>query len=699
MSAFVVISAHERLNSIVDGIVKNRPLNSSVRTVISTGKLLTEGGAAFYEYTSTVKDSSINKKSHNFEDLLKNQLAHLRRDALLGDRVLNVFLLENPYTAEEDNDVDWIYNCLKDVYANGLGSDSNIQLFRICFSYHIEEPENVALQIPKVLLQKRKDVLSDDFPQKIFYLDNQDKHGAALCKDKVSHDLMVSRMLVDWMMLLSNENDSYNMMSAIQSDTKIFALGYAEYFYCYDDVRRYFQLANQHDLLEYMLNEGNDEHNNSLDIEKEPLGLIERKKRMSNIYEKVPFSEDIELYPLSIDKKIDDIIISFKSSIERCKEIALKDAKIRDEENRQQQCEQETNNENGALLCKPEIGPEEMSVMEKYPDYIDRQIIYANSLLLDENDTSEIKNEILLSCQQKYTKLLSFIQGQIFKTYLASSFDVNSNNNNTEVVPEKKQKGCLFWFMNWFNKKEEDVTIEITKVKDENPINNIKAILCPLNEIRKMLNEREMYFVFKDNVDNLLKLEKNLRSDIDNFKLTNHCKSVDVMIDLEFLKEYQKSLKINNLKSIIGKWKSMGKEYQTKTFLSDSQIDYTNLQVLNYCFIDWNSPFPFIKSKSNELSYLGNELLKHSSIFANYNVIRDSFENLTCIHLYSDNEEYINPFANRQIDIKNKNSIQSIKSNHIASKIAMLQILQMDEEAWNGLVDLSEKGQGYETGN
>ena len=29
----------------------------------------------------------------------------------------------------------------------------------------------------------------------------------------------------------------------------------------------------------------------------------------------------------------------------------------------------------------------------------------------------------------------------------------------------------------------------------------------------------------------------------------------------------------------------------------------------------------------------------------------------------------------------------------------MLQILQMDEEAWNGLVDLSEKGQGYETEN
>ena len=69
----------------------------------------------------------------------------------------------------------------------------------------------------------------------------------------------------------------------------------------------------------------------------------------------------------------------------------------------------------------------------------------------------------------------------------------------------------------------------------------------------------------------------------------------------------------------------MGKEYQTKTSLSDSQIDYTNLQVLNYCFIDWNSPFPFIKSKSNELSYLGNELLKHSSIFANYNVSNTSF--------------------------------------------------------------------------
>ena len=94
MSAFVVISAHERLNSIVDGIVKNRPLNFAVHTVISTGKLFTIEEKAFYEYTSTVKDSSTNKESHNFEDLLKNQLAHLRKDALLGDRILNVFLLE-----------------------------------------------------------------------------------------------------------------------------------------------------------------------------------------------------------------------------------------------------------------------------------------------------------------------------------------------------------------------------------------------------------------------------------------------------------------------------------------------------------------------------------------------------------------------------------------------------------------------------
>ena len=138
MSAFVVISAHERLNLIVDGIVKNRPLNPFVHTVISTGKLLIDSDVSFYEYTSTIKDSSKNKHSSNFEDLLKNQLAHLRRDALLGDRTLNVFLLENPHTIEEDNNLDWIYNCLKDVYSSGLGSDSNIQLFRICFSYHVE---------------------------------------------------------------------------------------------------------------------------------------------------------------------------------------------------------------------------------------------------------------------------------------------------------------------------------------------------------------------------------------------------------------------------------------------------------------------------------------------------------------------------------------------------------------------------------
>lgn len=687
MSAFVVISAHERLNTIVDGIVKNRPLNSAVHTVISTGKLLTDGETAFYEYTSTVKDSSTNKESHNFEDLLKNQLAHLRKDALLGERVLNVFLLENPHTIEEDNNVDWIYNCLKDVYSDGLGSDSDIHLFRVCFSYHVEEPENVALQIPKVLLQKRKEVLSDDIPQKILYLDNQDKNGAALCKSKDSHDLMVSRMLIDWMMLLSNENDSYNMMGSIQSDTDFFALGYAEYFYCYDDVCRYLQLANQHDLLEYMLKEGNDEYNNSLDIEKEPLGLIERKKRLSKIYEKVPFSEDIESYPLSLDKRIDDVVVKFKTSIEKCKEKALEEARRYDEENWIKENTREALDDNEVMLTKPEIGAKEESVRRIYPNYIDRKIIYTNSLLLDENEDPVINSDKMCRFQDEYNKLLSFMQGQEFKTYLSS---IGAQKEETiEIVPEKPAKGCLFGFLNWFGKKNENVAIVEDIEKKENPI-NLKTILQPLKEITKMQKERYLYLAFKQNVESLIEQEKELRKEIDNFKLTDHCKSVDVMIDLKLLKEYQSSLKINNLKSIVEKWKLVNKDEQTKTYLFDCQKDYTKLQMLKYQFIDWSNPFPFIKDKTDELAVLGNQLLAYSSVFANYNVIRDSPENLTCLHLYSDSVKYVDPYLNRQVDMKNKNSIQAIKSNHIASKVSMMQVLKMDEKVWNGLVDLIE---------
>ena len=687
MSAFVVISAHERLNSIVDGIVKNRPLNFAVHTVISTGKLLTVGEKAFYEYTSTVKDSSTNKESHNFEDLLKNQLAHLRMDAVLGDRTLNVFLLENPHTIEEDENVDWIYNCLKDIYSNGLGSDSNIQLFRICFSYNIEKPENVALQIPKTLLQKRKEVLSDDIPQKILYLDNQDKNGAALCNSKESHDLMVSRMLADWMMLLSNENDSYNMMSAIQSDTKIFALGYAEYFYYYDDVCRFIKLTNQHDLLEYILNEGDEVQNFSLDIEKEPLGLIERKKRLSKIYEEIPFSEDLELYPSSIDKKIDDIVFSLKSSIEKCKEKALKEARMRDEKNKLNQCKQEAVNESEDLVLNIDAESEEELVRRKYPDYIDRKIIYNNSLLFEENDSTDIDNEILLSYQNEYAKLLSFIQSKDFKTYL--SLVDNQDEKTAEFVQEKSTKGCLFGFLNWFNKKNEDVSLDKNINKEEEP-NNLKVILQPLNEIKRMLNERKSFLLFKQEVNNLINQNENMKEQICKFKLTKHCKSIDEMIDLNLLKEYQSSLKTNNLKTIVERWKMTTKEKQTKTSLFNCQNDYTESQVLNYRFVNWDDPFPFIKDKTNGLSDLGNQLLTYSSIFANYNVIRDSLENLTCIHLYSDCDKYVSSFYDRQIDMKNKNSIQAMKSSHVASKIAMIQILQMDEEAWNGLVDLNE---------
>jgi len=88
-----------------------------------------------------------------------------------------------------------------------------------------------------------------------------------------------------------------------------------------------------------------------------------------------------------------------------------------------------------------------------------------------------------------------------------------------------------------------------------------------------MLNERILYFSFKKNVDELIEQKDNLNSDIEKFKLTKHCKSVDSMIDLKLLKEFQKSLTKNSLEIIIKKWKSVEKEKRTQKHLFDCQVD------------------------------------------------------------------------------------------------------------------------------
>ena len=68
-----------------------------------------------------------------------------------------------------------------------------------------------------------------------------------------------------------------------------------------------------------------------MDVDKFPFGLLNRKKRLKEIYEDVPFSADIRNYPLSIDKAIDDKLILLKEYIEAKRQEDLEEFEHSDE--------------------------------------------------------------------------------------------------------------------------------------------------------------------------------------------------------------------------------------------------------------------------------------------------------------------------------------------------------------------------------
>lgn len=690
MSSFVVIGAHNKLVGLVDGINKSRPLNPNVHSLISLGELIGEEDGLYYKHTLAIDESVQNKEdARDLEDVLRNQLAQIRKEALLGDRLLNVFLLENPISEEEESEVDLVYNCLQNIYDSK--QDVNIRLIRVCFSYDIEHPEDVSKAIPIEYIQKRKNKLSDEFPQNLFLIDNQDRFAAAICVNKRSHDLMIERMLCDFMMVISNENDSYNMGNAIISDTKVFSMGFAELYYYFEDVKRFFQIANKRDLNEVMLVSEIDSQNESLDIDTHPFGLNERVERLGKIYEKVSFVEKIENFPLSMDKTIDDVIISLRPHIESFRNKLIIEAQERDRENENEHSELEE----GTKARKSEVE----KVLVNYPEYIDRRMIYNKCLILGEDLTDD---DIDAETKQ-YEKWLQIIQKQDFREYLtfvASTptvvGDDFSEGKASSCNPEENSnRGCLLSLLSIFkNRKRKEHSNALIEVESELSLTkaiNIESILKPINKIIELNKQRRAYMIFKENV-NEVKAELNvLDQQLDSFKLTKHCKTVGVLIDLGELTKEQILKKEEIISKTKRKWNNLSMDKRSKTTLIKINEEETNSLVSQYQYVDWNNPFSFIDTHYASLDQVIELLQRKSAPFVHYNAIRDVRENLICKHVYSDNPQYIVPIKDRDIDVRDKNSLLGIESKHIASKICMMQIFQMDNIAYKGLVDFNDE--------
>ncbi len=700
MSAFIVISVKDSLNWIVDGIINSRPHNPIAKTCISIGKIKKEDNDKYlYEYTTFSKhvggannDKTIKNTGESDipRNLFKNQIAQFLNVCENDGGQINIFLLDNPTTDEDFAQSTWITEEIRAVYESHCVT--NFQLTRVLFSYQIDRPADVTRQVSGMILRDIQALdlkENDDFVTRILFIDNQNRNGAAICLDKEGHDIMLPRMLCDLMMLLSNKNDSYNTTTAITGNTGMFAVGYSECMYYQDDIFRYYSLAGQNDLLSHILYNKND--CTSLDYEREPFGLNDRVHRLAPKYEPVPFNSDINDATTSVDKTIDDILISLKDDITKCKEEALNKAAEKDrlatEKARKERLEIAKDGGEGSetpeMEVKHEVDSEELSkrkgcnffarifhpkkkdiaprvvqeddtdprvanititaetdkVKKEYPDFISRKAIYEQYLLEKEGDES-VDSQLFNDSVKSYYALIGFIQSRQFKQYLKDA-----------------------------NAKEDHIW---------------KALIKRIDSINLLNEERIRYSQLKTKVNDIKQDLELSQKAIKEFRLTTHCSSVDNLIDIDKLKEVHDEGKETRIKGIVKRWNERSEETRSLNSIKDDLAEIVKWEVFGFYYIKWEKPFEFIKDI--DISNVCKHLKKKSQPFVNTYTLSPNADNLTSFCLYTDNPDWKEAITNGKANL-NPSQISVTLSNHICSKICMFQFLQMSHELIDGLVD------------
>lgn len=737
MSAFIVISLKEELNWIVDGIKECRPHNPNVVTYLSIGKLRKqEEGRVLYEYSAYSKhdvelwekDFSVQTTENDVpENVFSNQIAHFLNMCESGCEQTNIFLLDNPVTDEDYERSLFLIKAIEKVHEKHIVT--NFQLVRVLFSYQVDKPTDVNKQISQLTLNQLMRMSldkSNTLLTRILYIDNQNRSGAATCLDRQSHDIMIPRMLCDFMMILSSNNVSYNVSAAITGETNMFSIGYAECMYYHDDVSRYYYLAGERDLIQYLLESPNIEK--SLNYNVYPIGLNERVKQLESKYNDVPFNEDISLFESSIDKSIDDILKIFKEDIISIREEKLRLAKLEDCEstklNRiaylkssgklQSDISNDAWNSNyesiaaelGIDLSHITVSDSYNRVCNEFPEYIDRGIIYEN-YLLENTDDEETVADFIIKNKDSYDKLVAFVQKKEFKKYVFDrcnsffyKFEEKNVETNNVIIKKESKKGFLRRVIevlrNLFRSRNASANIVETKTIEPHVLNrDWQSLSKYILSISQMCSEREDYNSLKKYIYKLREKRDNLDKEIKNYKLTTHCSSVDSLIDLDKLKIYHSNGKNDRISRTLKKWmKREDNEKSYNTLLEDFK-EITKWDLFDFYYVKWDNKFDFIKDVN--IDDVCKRLMNKSIPFVNTYTLDAYAENLTSYYFYSDNKEWIKSLNNGNVHLCNSNKISSVESKHICSKICMFQFLQMNKELIEGLVDLNcfEKSEKY----
>ena len=635
MSAFVVISTQERLNWIVDKISENKPANHAVGTLIWGGYVMHTEKGVYFKHTSAEKQET--KESITLYEALENHLAAFKKVRKNFDMNNNlstdIFLLANPLVKDEITELQEYLDAYDNMVCTGTQND--IRIFIVLLAYDTERPAHINAQIAPDCFQRLMSYVSrqDDYQKEILYLDNQSLDNAAICREQEDHDIMLPRMLCDFMMLLSNINNRYGIGAAITSptiNTHIFSIGYSEYMYYYPDVTEYLKLADEYDLYTALLY--GEKEDDSLDLNKSPWGMQSKREALENIYTLIPYDQKAD-DGNNADCKIAFLLQGLKQAVESYN----------------------TDNPNNTIT------------------WIERDTIYSRH-----HDGTYEQNAMQRDSDiNAYNGLISRVCSNGFDVYL-----LNKRKSAPKMTTPQKPKN---FFSRIFSRKKNK-----TAATQQTPARKYDELFQTLKEIRKLREEQDAYVRLVQTIDAYEKKRKDLKKRIDDFKLNSeiHSTSFSTMIDLEELKAYQeryKDKRINEIKQEYNGIKSPAKE---SLFDICKRLSENNDS--RYRYIDWNDSWSFIKELSDdELCRYVDQLYVNSIPFINFKSTAAQAKNLITVHLYTDNETYKKTIDNNGNNIKCQ--LQTFVSTHTESKMCMFQFLPIDDDALEGLADKKQQ--------
>ncbi len=684
MAAFIVISASEKLNWIVDDIERCCPLNPSVESHIGTGKLEKKENGLYYVHNDHIEHETPDEEQ-DLQNLITNQLAHFRHDAGVKDNLL-IFVLDNPINKESLVYSSGIYQTIDTAINSKSENDCNV--IRILFSYDVSRPCDVCKQVPMNTLQWHINDIKNNAYSEILYIDNQNRYGAALATDREEHNRMLPRMLCDFMLLMSAQGSQYNIRNAAHCEDKVFSIGYAECMYYYPDVRAYYDIAYQYDIRKLLILDGVNS-SISLDYRTAPLGISERIERLRHQYGDVPYDADINQYLNSNDKQIDVIICQHREQIIAVKQAAMEVAIAKDEaatEKKREKAAQEGREEVETIIVKTE----QERVNREYPDYIDRQQIYTLWLQTSQPKEEFDDNTLRANAKKQYLHLIDFVQSLTYKSSLTPT--TNSTDSTTfsigNAAPQTKEEhsGCNL-FARWFERKKiaQDAKADCNPNNTTTATNSSNAALLQIKRLSELLAEKEQYRELCRFEKKTKEECKDYKKQMDHFRLTTHCASVDNLIDLQRLRAYESNTAAGRMHEVESRWLKRDEKVHTLGGLHEENKKAYEYEMKEYTYINWEKPFPFIKNI--DVKKVCETLHSKATPLVNACIVRTHQEQNTSYLYYTDHSSWVKGTKDKEIELSYGATMEC--STHIASKLALFHILKWDENIITGLTDIS----------